>query len=302
MEGISDDLLVEDDLDELLYNRENLIFLCYRGSISHGLYNSPESGGVDDIDLFSVFVAPIEHYLGFPKNRLEKGHDRFTDQYDCVSYELRHFLALAADINPNILGPLWMPDRYVIETTRFMEELRYAKEAFRSKKRIFDAYRGYAQGQYEKMQKDRCNLEEIQRLEELQEAKEAGILQKEDEDEYENLRQKYYSGHMGRKRKKMVLEHGYDPKHAEHTIRLLRTGIEFLETGYLHVDRSQKGDAEELLAIKNGEWSYEKVCEEIKRLEERMELAYEQSSLPETVDHDRVEELLIDTVREFHEV
>ena len=49
---------------------------------------------------------------------------------------------------------------------------------------------------------------------------------------------------MGEKRKAIVRKYQYDVKNAAHLIRLLRMGIEFLETGELRVFRAM--DAEEL--------------------------------------------------------
>jgi len=49
---------------------------------------------------------------------------------------------------------------------------------------------------------------------------------------------------------------GYDTKHAAHLVRLLRMCREILATGDVLVKRP---DAAELLAIRNGEWSYERL-------------------------------------------
>lgn len=51
---------------------------------------------------------------------------------------------------------------------------------------------------------------------------------------------------------------GYDTKHAMHLVRLLRMGAEVLQTGVLLVRRP---DAEELLSIRAGAWTYEQVVE-----------------------------------------
>ena len=52
--------------------------------------------------------------------------------------------------------------------------------------------------------------------------------------------------------------HGYDTKHGAHLVRLLRMGREILETGHVHVWRGDR-DADELKAIRAGEWSYERM-------------------------------------------
>src|SRR5437763_12828961 len=46
--------------------REGLISLCWRGSVAHGMYvpkSDPDS--IDDKDVMGIYIAPIEHYLGF---------------------------------------------------------------------------------------------------------------------------------------------------------------------------------------------------------------------------------------------
>jgi len=73
----------------------------------------------------------------------------------------------------------------------------------------------------------------------------------------ENHRQ-YWTWKYNRNKKRGELEeeHGYDTKHAMHLVRLMRMGVEALRDGYIIVKRP---DAEELLAIRNGTWSYEEL-------------------------------------------
>ena len=64
------------------------------------------------------------------------------------------------------------------------------------------------------------------------------------------------------------MNHGknYDSKNMMHTIRLLKVVKELLETGQFNVYRSH--DREELLAIKNGKYSYEEVLQQAEHLVE----------------------------------
>jgi predicted nucleotidyltransferase len=51
---------------------EGLISLCWRGSVAHGMYvpkSDPDS--IDDKDVMGVYIAPIEHYLGFGRKDAE---------------------------------------------------------------------------------------------------------------------------------------------------------------------------------------------------------------------------------------
>lgn len=102
---------------------------------------------------------------------------------------------------------------------------------------------------------------------------------------------------MGDKRKELVKEFGYDTKNAAHLIRLLRMGIEFLTEGMLYVERA---DAEQLLAIKKGEWSLDKVKKEADHLFKLAEEAYVRSSLPAESDMKAAEELLSRIICNYH--
>jgi predicted nucleotidyltransferase len=88
---------------------------------------------------------------------------------------------------------------------------------------------------------------------------------------------------------------GYDTKHAMHLIRLMRSGLELLDSGDLHVRRS---DAAELAAIRDGERSYEDVVAEAERLRARMQEVRAASPLPADVDHERIDALLFALVME----
>jgi hypothetical protein len=99
-----------------------------------------------------------------------------------------------------------------------------------------------------------------------------------------------FQGHMGDKRRQLVERFGYDCKNAAHLVRLLRMGIEFLKDGELHVLRE---DASQLLEIKRGEWTLEKVVAEADRLFATAEQSYLNSTLPSGVDNDKINKLSI---------
>ena len=58
-----------------------------------------------------------------------------------------------------------------------------------------------------------------------------------------------------------------DFKHAMHLVRLLRMGVEALEDGIINVRRA---DAEELLSIRNGAWTYEEVVEYAEEMDNKV--------------------------------
>jgi hypothetical protein len=69
-------------------------------------------------------------------------------------------------------------------------------------------------------------------------------------------------------------------------------GIEFLNEGTLYVDRSHT-DGPQLLEIKRGEWSLDRVKAEADRLFRRAEDAYDRCTLPSTPDMDKVNDLMV---------
>lgn len=86
-------------------------------------------------------------------------------------------------------------------------------------------------------------------------------------------------------------QHGYDTKHAMHLVRLLRMGAEALETGVLNVYRP---DAAELLAIRNGAWTYEEVVEYAEEMDNHVrEVLYKQTALPKKPDVNFAAELIM---------
>ncbi|QRG66909.1 nucleotidyltransferase domain-containing protein [Brevibacillus choshinensis] len=107
-----------------------------------------------------------------------------------------------------------------------------------------------------------------------------------------------YGGYAIRNLRKLASAgQAYDAKDAHHLIRLLQMGRELLETGELLVARS---NAEELMAIKRGEWRIDDLLAYAEELFAQMSKAYEVSPLPEEVDADAVQQLAIRLNREFY--
>lgn len=100
-----------------------------------------------------------------------------------------------------------------------------------------------------------------------------------------------WKSHRNPARAALEREHGYDTKHAMHLIRLMRMGIEVLESGELHVRRH---DAEELLAIRDGAMTFEDLMTSAEELKARMEQAASAARLPVEVDQDAADALLLE--------
>jgi uncharacterized protein len=92
-------------------------------------------------------------------------------------------------------------------------------------------------------------------------------------------------------RAELERSHGYDTKHAMHLIRLMRMGLEVLQTGELGVRRD---DAEQLSSIRDGALSFEELLAMATDLQRSMEAAATATQLPPDVDYERVDGLLIE--------
>jgi uncharacterized protein len=231
----------------------------YRGSIAHGMFEpSIEPNSIDDKDTMAICVPSLDHYFGLAEYGSRGTREIKVGPWDIVIYESRKMLRLLAQGNPNVLALLWLPENMYIKRTAAGQMILDRREIFVGR-HVYKPFVGYATQQFYKM--------------------EHGA----------------FKGYMGDKRKALVEKYGYDTKNAAHLIRLLRMGIEFLRDGILHVDRGGY-DATELLAIKHGEWTLERVKAEAERLFRRAEETYDRSTLPAGPDRQRIGWLAVDVV------
>jgi len=242
---------------------ENLIFLAYRGSVAHNMYiPNTDPYSIDDIDLMGVFIGPENYYIGLKKIKttIEKKIEKNGILYDCVYYEIRHFVRLLLKGNPNVLSMLWLePEHYLLMSSYFKKLLEY-REAFNSKQ-VYYSFTGYAHDQLYKMEN------------------------------YSN------KGYMGEKRKRLVEKFGYDTKNAAHLIRLLMMGIEFLHEGRLNVARYD--DADILLDIKRGKWSLDEIKDTANIMFNLALMAKNNSKLPDSSNESKAEELVMAIIYDY---
>ena len=235
------------------------ILLAYRGSIAHGTYEpSSEPGSIDDKDAIGVAVPGLDHYIGQRQFGSRGTVEIVRDPWDIVVYEARKAIHLLAKGTPNVLALLWLERPLYIDLTPPGERLLEARDLFATRS-TFYPFMGYARSQLMKMERGA------------------------------------FRGYLGEKRKRLVERYGYDTKNAAHLIRLLRMGVEFLRDGELQVRRP---DAPELLAIKHGEWTMERVKLEAERLFRRAEDAHAASTLPDQPDPDAINALTVAVIGE----
>ena len=235
--------------------------------VLHGFRGSVAHGTYEasstDKDTMAICVPPLDtHYLGLREYGSRGTKEIKHAPWDVVIYECRKAVKLLASGNPNVFTLLWLPENLYVKVTDAGRLLLDERDTFVGRQ-VFYPYIGMARDQFHKM------------------------------DHFEK------HGYMGEKRKALVDEFSYDTKNASHLIRLLRTLTEFLSTGHLQADRGGI-DATELLDIKHGEWTLERVKTEADRLFNRAEDAFDRSTLPLKPDPGRVNDLCARVIRARH--
>lgn len=188
------------------------------------------------------------------------GEQKQTGQFDICCYEIRKFVYLLIKSNPNVIGLLWLLPEMYLVRTGLGELLIQNRQMF-STKHAYKSFVGYAVAQMHKMFGGQ------------------------------------YAGYMGAKRKEIFDRFGYDTKNAAHMIRLLRMGNEFLQTGELSVYRQDRDD---LIQIKQGNWSRGRVEREGERLIGEMKDSCAKSKLPDNVDTFAAERLAMQIISQYH--
>jgi len=98
------------------------------------------------------------------------------------------------------------------------------------------------------------------------------------------------------KRYESIMKHGYDVKHAYHIIRLLDE-VEQILSDY-DIDLMKNND--QLISVRNGEWTLDEVEEYFKTKEKRLEQLYQDSTLQKYPDEEKIKQLLINCLEEFY--
>ena len=93
---------------------------------------------------------------------------------------------------------------------------------------------------------------------------------------------------------------GYDAKNMSEVVRLLSMGCELAEGKGFVVDRRITGDREYLLDIKKHKYTYEELIEVGNKLETRLNEAMKTCTLPEHVDEEMANKLLIEMRKELY--
>lgn len=280
-----------------LLAEQRRIFTCRAGSHAYGL-NTETS----DEDTRGVFVGLPSNVCGlFPIEHVEYHGDYMV-------YELKKFVALAKDCNPNIIELLYIHPNDILLSHPLWERLRENRDLFLTK-RAKHTFSGYAVAQLKKIRGHKTWVMNPQPEEPPSPAKfvkrkyieglgQADVFDQMAYDGALKHWKQYWEWKENRNPKRAAMEEqsGYDLKHAMHLIRLLLMGREILRGEGVIVKRP---DRDYLLSIRNGAFSYEEVVEESDKLVAELEMLYETSALPKAPDVEKIDALLVSIYRDY---
>jgi uncharacterized protein len=299
-----------------------VIYETVHGSNAFGL-----ARGGSDVDVKGVLIGPPAWYLGW-----RGGPEQVDLSPDHVRYEIRKFFRLAADANPTVLEMLWTrpEDHRVVSPAgaRLLE----AREQFLSR-RVAERFGRYALAQLKRIRTHRTWLlsppsgaptrsgfglpdhtlipaDQLAAAEALLgAAADPGsaadvspqfieVLHREKRYTSAQLQWRQYQDWLRNRnpaRSDLEARFGYDTKHGMHLVRLQRMAREILETGTVEVFRP---DRDELLAIRDGAWSFDELEARTAVLAADIETASRASRLPERPDDVALDRLCSDLVAE----
>lgn len=271
-----------------------------------------------DEDIRGALIGPPRWYLGY-----RPAPEQITLHKEHVLYEVRKLMTLGEAANPAVIEMLWAAPRFHRIVTSEGERLLAARDLFLSL-RVRDTFGGYALSQLKRIKTHRRWLlarPEGQPTRAQFGLPERTVIPREQWGALESLMtdgrvdhgdltpnflaaldrersyraaqrewRQYRDWQKNRNPARAELErrYGYDTKHAQHLVRLLRMGREILEGRGVIVERP---DREELLAVRGGAWSYDRLLEEAEALHGGLQEAAETSSLPEQPDPEAIEAL-----------
>ncbi len=247
-----------------------------------------------DNDYIGIFIPQDDYIVGLQKveqrfdniiSKDENGKNN-KDAIDCTYYELRKFLNLCLQGNPNIFEVLFVNEENIVEITEEGRELLNLKHCFISEKVINNTY-GYINGMKRKLDLRQSTLEPLvslkERIEELCKNEEisytepiAKLEQYSDfinsvtVDKYQYAVGKFNIQRNGTinnaltqlkdilenktNRQSLVAKYGYDTKSAHHLLRLYYQIIELLTENQIVYPLRM---SEDLIRIKTGQIPYE---------------------------------------------
>jgi predicted nucleotidyltransferase len=181
-----------------------------------------------------------------------------NDKEDRVMYPLQKFFRLAVKSNPSVFEWLFVPSKCIYIMEKSAEMIRDNRLLFLSQE-IYTKFKGFAYSEFSSLTK--------------------------------------MTGETGAKRKDQILQFGYSPKNAMNCIRLVRQGVELLNTAYLTMPRP---DCKELVEIKMGKLKYEEIVRFFDSELKNLDIALAKTKLPKYPRYEDADKLMIRIIKEFN--
>jgi len=292
------------------------IFECITGSRLYGT-ETPES----DIDYRGVCIPPLNVLLD-PFNNFDQKDSGFKEE-DRTIYNLKKFMKLCADNNPNIIELLFIPKDKMLVCTKEWEYILTHKNLFISKKSKF-TFSGYAFSQLKLIERHRKwflnppknkpdrkdfglphnPIVSLAWIKAVKDTLSFDLLKDEYKEQIEKEKSyiasktawdNYLMWDKNRNPKRKPLEEkfGYDTKHASHLVRLMTEGEELLTTGKITFPLV---NAEEILSIKNGKYSYDEIIEMADNFDKKFNELYNTSQLPHSANKKALTQVYFDVI------
>lgn len=289
-------------------------YRIFEGITGSRLYGTatPES----DTDTRGVCVPPMNVLLDpFMSFNVK---DSFEDDEDRAIYDLGKFMELCSQMNPNIVELLFIPEQFTLYKDKRWDLIVQNKNLFLSKKAKY-TFTGYAVSQLNSIIRHREWFISPPDHEPTRE--EYGLPQMPDvamgwvnsikqsinfdlikpelvdtirkEWDFRDAHRKWenyqhWLKERNPKRKASEEKIGFDGKYASHLFRLMTEGKELLLTGNITFPLP---NAEWLLSIKNGAYTFEQILEMAKTMEQEFEQWYAESPLPHSPNINGLKEL-----------
>ncbi|MFP7169232.1 DNA polymerase beta superfamily protein [Terribacillus halophilus] len=229
---------------------ERTIILAPTGSYAYGT-NTEDS----DKDFKGICIPPASYFLGLDSfnEYNSSGGKNFKNTKDDIDINIIHITKFVKDAMagvPNNIEILFLNGEQYLKVTDLGQRLIDDRHLFLSKA-IHKKFGGYAESQIQKLKQ----------------------------------RNSSRSG-----RQDLIEQYEYDTKFFMHSVRLLTSAIEILETGDFSTYRPNRGF---LLDCRNGKYTFGEAVELIESLDEDLRKAAEDSMLPEEPDRHAIDELLV---------
>lgn len=291
-----------------------------------------------DTDYSGVFVADESYYLGmFSVDQVDlsevvKRVDGKNDSssIDYTVYNIKKFIRLAMDNNPNVLEQLFISKEKLLYYTETGQILLDNREIF-PHQGLYQRFTGYAISQKKKMVTKTTHFNILQdvvkylktkenyrdKLETLEVEMKTKFNLHIDEIvlDHNYIQRNFVVGDsrvpldftikkaievLGNRirifsnRQELITRYGYDCKFASHLIRLLDEGIELLETGKIEFPLR---NASLLKDIKEGKYSLEEIFIKAEQLEKEVALKLEKTKLPKYPNVEEINSLTIKLIK-----